>query len=178
MAAEEEEVEEGEEGAKKPKRKLNINFSTLLILVNGVLVLATLGVFAYTKLLFHRPVISEEGEIKRRQEELKAPPKMAENPLVSFDQMTLNIAMTSGKAHYATFAFSVECRDAEAVEMVNAKRTLILDKVIAALGRRQLTELNTIQGKMLLKSELLREVNGMTSPGAATDVYFSNFVLQ
>jgi len=179
MAAQDEELEdEGEEGAKKPKRKLNLSVSTLIILVNGVLILVTLAVFAYTKLMFQRPVIAEETEIQRRQEELKTPPKPAENPLISFDQMTVNIAMTSGKSHYATIAFTLEARDQEAVDMVNAKRTLILDKIIATLGKRQVTELNTIQGKLLLKSELLRQFNEMTKPGAVSDMYFSNFILQ
>lgn len=174
MAAEE--AEAGAEGGEAPKKKLDTQ--TLLVLGNTVLVLAALGTLAYTKLLYQRPVIDEPTELAKKQEELKTAPEPTERPLVTFDQMTVNIAMTSGKTHYATVAIAVECRDSEAMAKINAKKAELTDKVIAALGKKQITEINTIQGKLMLKSELIRRFNEVTAPGAVTDLYFSAFILQ
>ena len=174
MAAEE--AESSEEKASAPKRKLDSQ--TLLVLANGLLVLAALGAAVYTKILYKKPVIEEAVELKKKQEELKTTPPPTERPLLTFEDLTINIATTSGKAHYATIGFAVECRDDEALRGAKAKKALLTDKLISSLGKRQITELNTIQGKLLLKSELIRSFNEVLSPGEVTDLYFSNFILQ
>lgn len=182
MAEEQAAGAEGEGGEKKPK--LKIDPQTLVVFVNSALILATLGMLIYTKLIYHRPEIVEEEEIQKKKEELKTPAPVAEKVMLNFDQLTVNVAMTSGKQHYATLTFSVECRDNEVLEQVKRRKALFVDKVIAALGKRQITELNTIQGKLFLKSELLREFNKILKSDNAnsiqgiTDLYFSSFVLQ
>jgi flagellar basal body-associated protein FliL len=168
-----EETTEGGGAAPAPKRG-----PPPLVLINTVLVLIALGTLVYTKLLFHRPEISESTELQKKKDELKAPPVVEPRSIVSFDQFVVNIAMTSGKAHYATIAFAVECRDSHIEAIVNAKKALFLDKIISALAHRQMTELNTIQGKLLFKTDLMRDFSALTEPGGITDIYFSNFVLQ
>lgn len=169
----------GEEGATgaaaAPKTR---DPQLLLVLANTLLIVAALGVLVYTKLLFERPPIVEDSEMQKKQEELKTPPPVTERPIITFDQVTVNIAMTSGKAHYVTIAYAVEARDPGIAETVKAKKALFVDKVLGALGRRQMSELNTIQGKLLLKTELMREFNKITVPGGVTDMYFSTFILQ
>lgn len=162
--------------AESPKPKMSLQ--TLLVLGNAVLMLAVLGLVAYTKLGYQRPVITEPEELAKKQEEIKAAPEPTERPLVSFDQLSVNIAMTSGKQHYATVAFSVECRDDKAAAAITEKKAEITDKVIAILGKRQMMELRSIQGRLLFKSELLRAFNQIVEAGAATDLYFSAFILQ
>jgi flagellar basal body-associated protein FliL len=168
------------EATEAPKPKLAPQ--ALLVLGNTLLVLAAAGAVAYFKLMYKKPVIEEHAELEKKQEELKKTPEPSERPLVSFDQLSVNIAMTSGKQHYATIAFAVECRDEAAAAVVNAKKAAFTDKVIAALAKRQMTELSTIQGRLLLKSELIRAYNELTAtataPGAVTDMYFSTFILQ
>lgn len=172
------EPEEGAEGGEaKPARKLP-DTQTLLVLINTLLVIAALGALVYTKLIYQKPAIVEETEIKRKLEESKKPPEFIERPVITFDQMTINIAMTSGKAHYATLALALECRDQDAGALVKAKKAVITDKLIASLGHRQVTELNTIQGKLLLKTELMREFNALIQSDAITDVFFPAFVVQ
>jgi flagellar basal body-associated protein FliL len=163
--------------AEAPKRKLP-DPQTLIAVVNTLLALGALGVMVYTKLIYQRPAIVESTEIKKQAELAKTPATPAEPELVSFDQMTVNVAMTSGKAHFATLSFAVQCRDSEAAEAVKNKRPLLVDRVIAALGRRELVELNTIQGKLLLKTELVHQFNEIVPTGDVTDMFFSDFKLQ
>ncbi|HRK02222.1 MAG TPA: flagellar basal body-associated FliL family protein, partial [Oligoflexia bacterium] len=132
----------------------------------------------YTKLLFKRPVITEESELQKKLEESHRPLVPEQKPTVDFEQLMVNIAMTSGKAHYATIAWAVECRDDEVKRMVEEKKDLFVDRVISTLGKRQITELNTIQGKLLLKTELMGKFNELTKPAGITDIYFNTFILQ
>jgi flagellar FliL protein len=166
----------GDDAASAPKRKLDPQL--LLVLGNTLLVLGALGTFIYTKILYEKPPIVEETEIQKKEDELKVPAPSAEKVIVPFDQMILNIAMDGAKAHYATVAFAVECRDADVADIVRYKKALFTDKLIAIFGKRQLSELNTIQGKLLLKNELLGAFNQIVPQGAITDFYFSTFMLQ
>lgn len=182
-AGAEAEGEEGEEAAKPAKRRIRIDPKVVLPLLNTALVLAAAGTLTYTKLLYKKPVISEYDELAKQKEELKKPEKPIEKSLVNFEQMTINIAPTSGKAHFATIKFSIEVRDADASKAATLLKDAMTDKLIASLAKKQLSELNTIQGKLLLKAELLREFNALLSAAAqisagVTDVYFSAFILQ
>ncbi|MBI3543495.1 MAG: flagellar basal body-associated FliL family protein [Deltaproteobacteria bacterium] len=170
-------ADDDESTEEKPKFKLP-SPQIMLVVGNSLLVLTALATMVYTKLIYQRPPMNEETEIERQVEESKKPIEPTDHPLVTFDQMTVNIAMTSGKAHFATVTLALECRDGEAASLVGAKRAAITDKLIASLGKRQLTELNTIQGKLLLKTELLREFNTLTAAGSVTDLFFPTFVLQ
>ena len=171
--------EEGHDGGAPAKPKIKLpDTQTLLVLVNSILVLAALGTMVWTKLIYQAPVIVEETEMKHVVEATKKPEEPTEHAIVNFDQIIVNIAMTSGKAHYATVTFAVECRDAGVAGIVKVKKAMFIDRLIAALGHRQLTELNTIQGKLLLKTELMREFNTLAPVGGITDMFFATFVLQ
>lgn len=181
--AEEQTGGEGEAAAPaKPKFKLP-PMGMLLAVINTVFVLIALSTVVYTKMLYKRPTIDEDVEFKKMADAAKLPEAGSEKALFNFDQMTVNIAQTSGKAHFVTIAFSVECRDSETASAVKQLKSQLTDKVIASLAKRQITELNTIQGKLLLKTELMRVFNEILNgsakiPAGITDIFFANFILQ
>ena len=171
-------AEAEEKGAEEAAPKKKLDLQTILVMANTLMVLAALGATVYTKLLYKKPPIVEEEEIQKKIAEIKSPEPTAEKIIVPFDQLLINIAMTSGKAHYATIALAIECRSEEVAEIAKVKKALLIDKLIALVGKRQMTELNTIQGKLLLKTELMREFSALTKPAGITDLYFSTFILQ
>lgn len=176
MAEEKEGGAEEAEAAAAPKKPLDKKL--LFLIGNAVVTMAALGTLVYTKLLFKRPPITEEAELQKKVENAHSIDAPKARPIVTFDQLMVNIAMTSGKAHYATVAWAVECRDEEVQRMVEDRKDLFMDRVISTLGKRQITELNTIQGKLLLKTELLSKFNELTKPAGITDIYFNTFILQ
>lgn len=161
-----------------PKKKISLQL--ILALGNVVLVLAALGVLVYTKLLFKKPTITEDKEIAKKEEEIKAPLSAlpAERVSVAFESITVNIAAGSEKPHYVTVALAIECRDAEIAEIVKIKKSILTDRMIKAVAEKQLSELNTIQGRLLLKADLIKQYNELTKPGGVTDLFFSEFALQ
>ncbi|MEW6057098.1 MAG: flagellar basal body-associated FliL family protein [Bdellovibrionota bacterium] len=178
MAAEGGGAAEEAGGGEAPKPRAKPSLQMIILLANMALGLAALGVFAYTKLLYQKPAITEQAELQKKEEEAKASSAPEGPVMVDFDQLVVNIAMTSGKAHYATLVFALECRDQEIASQVKTKKALFIDKVISSLAKRQVTELNTIQGKLLLKTELLREFNSISTPGGINNLYFSTFIVQ
>lgn len=174
-----EEPEEKE--APKPKAKLELQ--TIIVLANGIFLLAGLGFMVFTKLMLKKPEIVESVELKKKQDEAKKPLEVVEKPIVIFDQMIINIAMTSGKAHYATIAFSIETRDPTALDLIQKRKPMFTDMMISTLGKKQLTELNTIQGKLLFKTQMIKDYNKVLTQagsklGGVMDMYFSTFILQ
>jgi flagellar basal body-associated protein FliL len=155
---------------------------------------------AYTKLIFKRPAITEENERVKLSEILAKPKAALSTAHVAFDQLTANIAsmpsdphaaranpqIIQGKLRYATLAFSLEIRDAERKEEIEQIRPLILDKLLSILGHKTFQELNNVQGRYILRNEIIDAVNHLlekSNPTAArknlvTNLYFSQFQVQ
>ncbi len=181
MAEEKEGATEGE-AAPKPKKKLDTGI--LLGLVNSLLVLGVLGVAVYTKLIFKKKEIKESVEMEKIIEEDKAPEKVQnEKVLVNFDQMTVNIATDDGKPHYLTVLVALEANGAEAAAAAKQLKAVMTDKIISAVGKKKMNELSAMQGKLILKTELIREFNKIMKDAAnielgVTDIFFSEFMIQ
>ncbi|MGE4232390.1 MAG: flagellar basal body-associated protein FliL [Bacteriovoracia bacterium] len=173
----------GETGGETSPPKPKISLQAILLLANAVLLLVAVGTAVYTRLLFKRPAISESEEYKKRIEEAKNPPLPAEKAILTFDPLTVNIAMTSGKAHYASLSFAIECKNNEACEVVKKRKPQFLDIVVQTLAKKQITEINTVHGRLFLKSELLKQFNKVMDTSQfghspITDLYISDLTLQ
>jgi flagellar basal body-associated protein FliL len=144
----------------------------LVALVNTVMVLAALGTLLYTQILFKRPPITEEAERARLEKKFASPGPEPEAGFVVFDPVTVNIATNTpasnnpgnsppgeGKSHYATIGFSLELRDMSFKTEVETVKPLIMDKFVSLLGRRQFHELSNVQGRYILRSQLIEIAN-------------------
>lgn len=157
------------------------NPHTLLMLLNTLFVLLALGTVVKIKLLFERPAISEKAELEKQIQavEANASHNDQERMIYKLDSATVNIAMTNGKAHYVTLEMAIECKNAQVHAKITAKKDQIMDRLLNTLGKRQMTELSTVQGKLLLKNELQREFDAVIEEvGGIYDIYFSTFTLQ
>lgn len=198
--AEEQKAEAADEGAKAPEAPSAPGPSKLpmlLALVNTLAVLGALGMFVYTRVMFKRPPITEAQE---RERLLKAnePPKAVFNPgLVHFDAVTINIkpspeelraSQTQGAdapSHFGTIGFSLELRDQADTKQIENLRARIVDIVLTSVGKRTYAELVTVQGRYVLRSEMLDRINGLfeekgkpSGPAVVTNLFISQFSVQ
>jgi flagellar basal body-associated protein FliL len=163
-------------------------------ILNTVAILAAAGLLYYSKFLNKRPLITEAKE-RKRLTEIKAAPALAAIPAwVTFEAMTVNVKDNSeplikdnqNKPHYATVGFTVQIRDQNQKDFFNSLKPFILDKFVQTLGKKQVQELTTIQGRYLLSSEMIDFVNQLaitrsTTPSRepfATNIYFNEFLVQ
>lgn len=185
----------------------------LLGLINTVAVVAAVGMLVYTRLLFKRPPITEASE-RAHIEAMKAtkPAKPTVPADITFERTTVNIATSpaepkpadntgpdasnpaqlGGKLHYATVGFTLQIRDADKKADVEALKPLITDQFLTLMGRKQFHELTSVQGRYVLKTQILEMANDLwnkrqnkdddasdtpTTP-LFTQLYFSEFIVQ
>jgi flagellar basal body-associated protein FliL len=154
----------------------------LLALVNTLAVLAALGTLYYTKVMYKRPPITEEAERKRLEaaHKQKTVTEATAPGMVDFGPVTVNIepypapppavegepdnapAAIAGKLHYVTMAFSVEIVDAGQKPAIEEVRPVIMDSLLSMLAHKPFHELSTVQGRYVLRTQILELVNRLT----------------
>lgn len=166
----------------------------LFALLNTLGLLAAVGAVVYTRMLFQRPKITESGEraarITQAEKELATPSKPS---TIAFDPVTVNIrgggADASPKMHYVTLGFSLEIRDEARSDAVTEIKPLLLDRILHLLGNKAFHELNTVQGRYVLRTEIQDMANSLITerqpkttaprqPALVTGVFVTQFTLQ
>jgi flagellar basal body-associated protein FliL len=172
----------------------------LIPLLNVVVLLATVGFYIYSKFLFKRPPITEEGERDRLAETHATPTPLSQSGLVNFDPITVNISpapvqpqpadgpakQIQGKLHYVTIGLAIEIRDQNQKGIIDALRPFILDHLITILGKKKFNELTSVHGRYLLHSQIIEGANHLITSKAnirfkeelVTNVFFTQFVVQ
>lgn len=166
----------------------------ILGLLNTLALVAAAGTFAYTRILFKRPEITESQERAKIQAQLDKPPAPEVPELVSFEPRTLNLKSDRGSdtapaapglpgiPRYAKIGFAIEIRDTSFKDRVEAARPQILDLLLQHMGRRAVNEINTVQGRYQLKTQLIESFNGLIAQEGelpiVTNLFFAEFILQ
>jgi flagellar basal body-associated protein FliL len=125
-----------------------------------------MGLLAYTKLIFKRPPITESAE---RERLAKRKAKMEKAPtvpgLVAFEPVTVNIKpvqpKTSGEAvlRYAKIGFALELKDGSKKGEIEELKPVFMDKLMSLLGRKSYSDLTTVQGRFLVRTEIMDAIN-------------------
>lgn len=176
----------------------------LLALLNTVALLGAGGLLVFTKLVFKRPPITESQERSRLEKLAAAQAAHLIPGQISFEPVTINILPTQlnpqsaqeapgslpVRNHFVTVGFSLELRDGSRKDEVEELRPVILDRLLGALSRKRFNELSSVQGRYVLRNQLMEIVNRAAagvaedekhpylSDGLVTNVYFTTFLVQ
>ncbi len=162
----------------------------ILALVNTLVVFAAAGVFVYTRFIFHKPKITEQGERTRLVGTTLAPQATHVAGLVAFEPMIVNIATDSEQdkeedsLHFVKMTFSFELQDMSLEATISSLKPVILDRLLSLLGRKTPQELNTVQGRYILRTDMLDLANSLIAKetgkreAVITNVYFNDFTVQ
>ncbi len=153
----------------------------ILGVLNTIVVAAVLGLFVYTKLIFKRPVVTESQEREKIIGAKKS--TVAEKTLVSLDPITANLdpykeANGKEKIHYVSISMSVEITDENDQGTFEDARPIIMDKILSILAKKKFEDLNQVQGRYILRSQIIDAANEYLGTPMVEDVYFSDFLLQ
>ncbi|MCM2323374.1 MAG: flagellar basal body-associated FliL family protein [Oligoflexia bacterium] len=185
----------GAAAAKKP-----LNLPLIVGALNVVVALGAMGALVYTRVIYKRPAITESTE-RARLARLRANPVQATRTgTLTFEPVTVNIQSTprqlraaegtarqvEGKLHYVTLAFVIEIRDERRKDELEAVRSQLMDRLLALLGRKTFHELSTVQGRYILKTQIIDSMNQLLAKRAdkpfqetlITDVFFTQFLVQ
>lgn len=159
---------------------------SILVLVNTLSVAALMGVIVYTKVLHKRTPITEATERARlEQEEKQAKLKPTVKGSIAFDPMKVNLSTDRRDAagdpslkHMVALTFTLEVSDMGKQGDIEKTKPLFLDEIISLLGKKTFDDLTTVQGRYLLRSEMIDIANRILGEPIVTNLYFSEFLVQ
>lgn len=127
-----------------------------------------------TTLGYHDPKILEEEEgpkyLKERDE------KKFQPIVYTMDKFTVNL--DGEPQRVIQTEVNLEMLDEEGFENVVALGPQARDTVVKLLNGKTYADIETIQGKLFLKDQIITELNSIIKKGVVKQVYFSHFVVQ
>lgn len=169
----------------------------ILALVNTLAVVAALGTLVFTRMIHKRPPITETTERERIAKAVAKPKKSEDAAYIVFEPMMLNIASSAplkqtgvaptpqaGKLRFLNIGFTLELRNENLKTKFEIKKSIFVDRFLTLVGKKTYQDLITVQGRYILKTQILNIVNQMnmgettTDEVTATNIYFSQFMVQ
>jgi flagellar FliL protein len=157
-----------------PKKSL----AGLLTLVFAVVNLAVLagGVYlVYSSTLGASHEITTEEMAKRELAAFEE--KLSEGP-VMFDLDPFNTNLNGTPRRLVRIQMSLELLDAQGFEEAMQLGAQARDRVVQLLNRKTFDDIESVQGKLQLKNQIITQLNGFLDKGVVQNVYFSDFLIQ
>ncbi len=148
--------------AEKPKSK------KMLFIIIGVVVLliAAVGGYMYMKSSEEARKI-QEAEAKRPENILKkqlTERKQNAPPIyIPLDEMIVNLPGRGGE-HYLQAKIVLRTNDSSTESKIKSFMPVIRDKIITVLSSRQMQELATVEGKVMMAREIALVINSIIAP--------------
>lgn len=135
-----------------------------------------LGCFlVYTATLGHEVAALTEDQA---QKELKAFEESLRDEPVLYTLKEFNTNLDGVPRRLIRLEVSLEMLDEEGFEEVISLGPQARDAIVRVINSKSYSDLETVQGKLQLKSQIASELNGFLKDGVVKNVYFSDFVVQ
>jgi flagellar FliL protein len=162
MAEEKEKVKDDEksQASKKPKFKLIIIAAIVLLVGAG-------GFFGYSLL--------------KKNPEAKAATKKTEKVSIicPFKSFVVNLLDKSGvEKRYLKVTLEAEVGKEEDKQLIDTNNAQLRDSILLLLSSQTMEDVNTMEGKLALKQELLERMKQILGEGVVRRIYFTEFVIQ
>jgi len=158
-----------EEGAEVKKSKKGL----IIIIIIAVLVLGGGGFGAYWFLLrTPPPTAAELAEIESAKK-----PEPVILPVFAMKPFVVNLADKKSR-RYLKVTMKLELSNEELLEEVDKRRAQLRDVVLTLLSSKTAAEITTLEGKFLLRQDIIKRVNINLVTGKVTKVYWEEFVIQ
>ncbi len=165
---------EGTGGKPKPPFDLGKLLVGVFLIVNMVVMFGATFVIYKVKVLDQRDLITEES----LQPEMDADRKNRENADIrfTFEPFTANLDERPKKLINTTIQLEMLNEDGY-VEIVE-KTPKARDEIVKIINSKKISEIETFQGKLVLKDQIMTAMNKMLQKGTVKDVLFDSFVVQ
>jgi flagellar FliL protein len=171
-------IEESEpkvEATEEQPKKSGGLLKTIIIFGVMQLILAA-GAFATFKTII-KPRMAAAGEMKNGLKENKAA-EIGSGEIFLVENIIVNPAGTNGTRYLSTsIGLEIE-KNEKSAERMKELTPVIRDILIAIFSSKTLDELGSIEGKEIVRKEILERVNLASAPWHISKVYFVDYVLQ
>ncbi|MES2150427.1 MAG: flagellar basal body-associated protein FliL [Pseudomonadota bacterium] len=109
------------------------------------------------------------------------PAKIEPPVFVVIEPFTVNLQPENGD-QYLQIQFTLQVANAENEEKIKLNMPKVRSRLLLLLSAKKASELNTVEGKKLLSSEIVAAIKAPFAekgePQAVTDVLFTSFIIQ
>jgi flagellar protein FliL len=142
--------------------------------LNLVVMVIGVGVIYNLKISYQRPAITEESEGMNLAADREI--RNAKPVLFTFEPFTINLDGLPRKLVRTTIQLEMLSEDGfeEAVNLNPVAR----DEIVRIFNSKKFEDIETIQGKLFLKDQIMTAMNNLLSRGSVKEVYFGEFVVQ
>lgn len=155
----------------------------ILVVIIVLLVIGGGGFVAYK--MFLAPVAQQNAgdgtEAVNAEDPLGVTQKKSSEAGVMYEipAFVVNLADPAGTKYLRiSLSFELPSLNKKLPLEIDSRLPKIKDTIITTLSAKTLEEIATSQGKISLKQELLRRVNGILTSGKVMDIYLTEFVVQ
>ena len=166
-----------EEKAKESEPKVEKKGPALKYIIIGVAVLVLVGGgFVAWQLFFaQKPedAATEETSSHDQTAEVEEPTSQA----FTMETFVVNLNDSGGKRYLKT-NIELEYATAEAGEELKQRLPQLRDLILLLLSSKSLDDIQTVDGKIALRLELIQRINQILTTGKIRNLYFTQFVIQ
>jgi flagellar FliL protein len=98
-------------------------------------------------------------------------------PVFALKPFVVNLADKKSR-RYLKVTMKLELSNEELLEEVDKRRAQLRDVVLTLLSSKTAAEISTLEGKFLLRQDIIKRVNVNLVTGKVTKVYWEEFVVQ
>lgn len=172
---------EAKKGEQPNKKKMNVGL--ILNIAFSVLNLTVVGGGAYltyaSTIGWEAPSLREGELVQLRKLASESDMQVNDEPLLfTMDRITANLAGEPKRMIQIEVNLEMLNRSGYQEVVDSERRAKARDRILGILGERTFSEIESIQGKLFLKDEIARQLNGILDSGVVKNVYFSQFVVQ
>lgn len=151
----------------------------ILIIANFVIVLAGVGLVAYSHFMLKPEPTDQAAETLALQNEAEALSQLKPVPIKKF---VVNLHSRSSRLRYLDLEMNVLTFHPNQKELVKTNEHIFKDVVIQVASELEPSELDTVTGKILLEKRIKDRANeklkAFTNGPVVKQIYFSGFVVQ
>ena len=107
----------------------------------------------------------------------KEPPSKGLGPIYSINPFVINLAGSGGK-RFLRIKMDLELKDQTTFEQVHTQLPRVKDTLLTILSSKSFQDINTVEGKSDLRTEIAAAMDALFSEGAVTNVYLTEFVVE
>ena len=97
--------------------------------------------------------------------------------LHSLEPFVVNLIDPSGK-RYLKVRVELELSNKLVESQVNERLPQIKDSLLILLSSKSYEDIETVEGKLRLKQEIMARINNLLTQGRVRNIYFTEFVIQ
>jgi flagellar FliL protein len=167
---------EEKEGAAPAKPKMDMK--KILVILFLVANVSTVGGGAYlvyaATLGFKSPKVTEE-ELSKEMNDFR---KTLEEPAIYYTMDAFNTNLEGLPRRFIRVEVSVEMYDKEGFEELVGLGGHARDSIMRILNGKKFEQIETVQGKLQLKNDIVSYLNDALKEGVVKNVYFTKFQVQ